>query len=135
MSTNDMMKLPSSFPDDNTRGTISSEELAAIMERARGGLAGKAAEAANVETLADTRRREQEERDAWERWERQQQHVRVIDADTVARTGQANAALARSLCITGGATLAGFLLGGGVVAVLGCGIGWIANRLIGGKRS
>jgi hypothetical protein len=88
-----------------------------------------------VQDAAAERRREAQERDAAvqaeaERAHSEQQQVRVIDADTAARRGEASSTLARSACIAGGATLAGLLVAGPVGAVVGCLAGWIANATI-----
>ncbi len=120
---------------DGTRGTITSEELSAIVARARGELAGKAAEAANVETLADTRAREAEARRTVEAWLAEQREVRAIDADARAQRGAANIAFARGVAVTAGGALTGFLVAGPVGGIILAGLAWAGDRLVLGGRS
>jgi hypothetical protein len=59
--------------------------------------------------------------------------VRAIDADTEARRAQATSAIVRGAAITGGIGLAGLALGGPLGAVVGVGVGWLADHMIGDR--
>lgn len=119
-------------PDEKARGTISAEDLSAILARARADTAEK------VVTIGEEQRKQEEreawEREAWERWHWEQRQARAIQADARAQRGAGNIAFAQSAGIVAATTLAGWAVGGPIGGIVGAGLGWIGDHLFGGGR-
>lgn len=130
MNTPDI--TPPAPSSDSDRGTIGAEQLQTIVQRAL----NSAAVSTNTMAGAAVKHAEREaaEREALDQWISEQRQIRAIKADIRAQRGAGNVAFGRGAAVVGGATLAGFLVGGPPGALVGAVIGWLADHSIGGDR-